>query len=101
MHRTALLATSGGLIMGVLHTRSQAPSLNRLQLSVNHSLRATAATTLFKADVPEKVIQERTSHRSLDALRKYEHSTERQHGAASNILAIRNEVDYQKALCSV
>ena len=35
------------------------------------------------------------------ALRKYERSTERQHGAASKILAIRNEVNYQKALCSV
>ena len=76
-------------------------ALNRLQLSVNHSLRATAATVLFKANVPEKVIQERTGHRSLDALRKYERSTERQHDAASKILAIRNEVDYQKALCSV
>ena len=84
-----------------LPLRAQAPPLNRLQLSVNHSLCATAATALFKADVPEKVIQERTGHRSLDALRKYERSTERQHGAASKILAIRNEVDYQKALCSV
>ena len=69
-----------------------------LETRTNHSLRATAATALFQADVPEKVIQERTGHRSLDALRKYERSTERQHGAASKI---RNEVDYQKALCSV
>ena len=72
-----------------------------LETRTNHSLRATAATALFKADVPEKVIQERTGHRSLDALLKYERSTERQHGAASKILAIRKEVDYQKALCSV
>ena len=35
----------------------------------------------------------------MDALRKYEQSTERQHGAASKILAISNEVNYEKALC--
>ena len=70
-----------------------------LETRTNHSLRATAATALF--DIPEKVIHERTGHRSLDALRKYERSTERQHGVASKILAIRKEVDYQKALCSV
>ena len=72
-----------------------------LETRTNHSLRATATNALYKADVPEKVIQERTGHRSLDALRKYERSTERQHGTASKILAIRKEVDYQKALCSV
>ena len=34
----------------------------------NHSLRATGASQLFQANVPEKVIQERTGHRSLEAL---------------------------------
>jgi integrase len=34
----------------------------------NHSLRATGATRLFEANVPEKLIQERTGHRSIDAL---------------------------------
>ena len=72
-----------------------------LETRTNHSLRATAATALFKANVPGKVIQERTGHRSLDTLRKYECSTERQHGAASKTIAIREEVDYQKTLCSV
>ena len=38
----------------------------------NHSLRATGATRLFEANVPEKLIQERTGHRSIDALRMYE-----------------------------
>ncbi len=34
----------------------------------NHSLRATSATQLYRSGVPEKVIQERTGHRSLEAL---------------------------------
>ena len=35
----------------------------------NHSLRATGATELYKAEVPEKIIQERTGHCSLECLR--------------------------------
>ena len=31
----------------------------------NHTLRATGATELYQAGVPEKVIQERTGHLSL------------------------------------
>ena len=61
----------------------------------NHSLRATAATALFKANVLEKVIQERTGHHSIDALRLYERSNDVQHGAASRILALGKEVEYQ------
>ena len=38
----------------------------------NHSLRATAATEMFRQGVPEKVIQEQTGHRSIEALRTYE-----------------------------
>ena len=34
----------------------------------NHNLRATGASQRFQAYVPEKVIQERTGHRSLEAL---------------------------------
>ena len=34
----------------------------------NHSLRASGATEMFKAGVPEKIIQERTGHRSLKLL---------------------------------
>ena len=36
------------------------------------SLRATGATELYKNGVPEKLIQERTGHRSLEALCVYE-----------------------------
>ena len=40
-----------------------------LETRTNHSLRATAATALFKADVPEKVIQERTGQATREHAR--------------------------------
>ena len=52
----------------------------------NHSLRATGATELFQSNVPEKVIQNITGHRSLKALRQYEKVGDTQKQAASNIL---------------
>ena len=42
----------------------------------NHSLRATSASHLFAANVPEKVIQEKSEHWSLAGLRAYEKTTE-------------------------
>ena len=56
----------------------------------NHSLRATGATTLFRASVPEKLIQQRTGHRSVEALRQYEHTTTSQHEKVSKVLASVN-----------
>ena len=41
----------------------------------SHSLRATGVSSLFQAGVPEKVIQERSGHRSLDGLQQYQHTT--------------------------
>ena len=38
----------------------------------NHSLRVSGATSLFEAGVPERVIQQRTGHRSLLSLQMYE-----------------------------
>ncbi len=38
----------------------------------NHSLRATAVTRMFNKGVPEKLIAEKSGHRSLKALRVYE-----------------------------
>ena len=38
----------------------------------NHSLRAYGASSMFQAGVPEKLIQQRTGHRTLEALRQYE-----------------------------
>ena len=45
----------------------------------NHSLRVTGASVLFQANVPEKIIQERTGHRSIKALRLYACTTGEQH----------------------
>ena len=45
------------------------------------------ATTLFEKGVSEKIIQEHTGHRSLEALRIYEHTNTAQHQAVSNISA--------------
>ena len=38
----------------------------------NHSGRATAATTLLKAGIPDKMALKRTGHRSLESLREYQ-----------------------------
>ena len=63
----------------------------------NHSLRATAATALFEANIPEKLIQERTGPHSVDALQQYQRSTVQQHQATSKISATNNGLDYQEA----
>ncbi len=55
----------------------------------NHSLRASSATAMYNARIPEKLIQERTGHRSLDALRTYERSNDQQQKeAVSSILSL-------------
>ena len=51
----------------------------------NHSFRATGATELFSAGVPEKIIQQRIGHRSTKALRVYQRTTLEQYQAVSNI----------------
>ena len=52
----------------------------------NHSLRATGASEMFQANLPEHVIQSRTGHLSLKALRTYERVTEEQQKEACKIL---------------
>ena len=54
----------------------------------NHSLRTTAATEMFHANT-RKLVQERTGHRSLTALRLYEHTTEAEHQVVSEVLAAK------------
>ena len=53
----------------------------------NHSLRAYGATTLFQAQVPETLIQQRTGHGSLDALRQYKRTSAAQLLDVSNIIS--------------
>ena len=52
----------------------------------NHSLRATGAARLFAANVPEKMIQQRTGHRSVEALRLYERTSVAQEQTVSSLL---------------
>ena len=52
----------------------------------NHSLRATGATALFDAGVSEAVIQKRTGHKSISALRQYERVTTTQNQLVANVL---------------
>ena len=65
----------------------------------NHSLRATGATHQYNAGVPEKTIQQRTGHRSLDSLCVYECTSVQQHRAVMNIfcqLYTRPEVCFEE-----
>ena len=64
----------------------------------NHSLRATGATQLYESGVPEKVIQERTGHRSLEALRVYERSNDTQHKVASSVLCASSVKQAKKSI---
>ena len=57
------------------------------EIYTNHSLRAYGATTLFQGKVPEKVIQQRTGHKSINSLRQYERTTETQLLDVSNVLS--------------
>ncbi len=51
----------------------------------NHSLRATGASALFNAGVPEKLIRDVTGHRS-NALQLYERPTLQQKQSVSSVL---------------
>ena len=53
----------------------------------NHSLRVAGTSALFDAEVPEKIIQSRTGHKSTDGLIAYERVTDIQHEKLSKILS--------------
>ena len=63
-----------------------------------HSLHATGASELFEARVPEKIIKERTGHRSLEVLRLYERTTSNQHQAVSKVLSGQRKTTFQEAV---
>ena len=67
----------------------------------NHSLRVSGATSLYSGGVPEREIQQRTGHRSLEALRRYERTTEQQNQAVSNMLASSVDLPYDYHLAHV
>ena len=64
----------------------------------NHSLRATGATTLFRSNVPEKIIQKTTGHRSLEALRMYERTSTEQHQAVSKLMMSTKKTSYEEQM---
>ena len=57
-----------------------------IESKTNHCLRATGATSMFRSNVLEKIIQNVTGHRSLEAFRKYEKASDDQHQAVSKIM---------------
>ena len=74
----------------------------------NHSLCASGTTTVFRANVPEKIIQKMTDHRSIEVLRTYKRvSTDQQKTVSKVLMAnasfengeqsvqIRNEVTHR------
>lgn len=64
----------------------------------NHSLRAAGVSQLFEAGVIEKIIQSRSGHRSLEALRLYERVISAQEKAVSTILASETQRKFHKEL---
>ena len=60
-----------------------------------------AATQLYEARVPEKLIQEHTGHRSIDALREYERTTTNQTLAVSRVLVFVQKRTYANTLQQV
>ena len=60
----------------------------------NHSLRATSKTRIFQSGVQEKIIQEKTGHRSLTGLRCYARTTAEQEQNVTRILgSVDSNVD--------
>ena len=62
----------------------------------NYSRCATSVTQTYETGVLEKVIQEWTGHRSLEALWAYERTTSQQHQAVSSVLAAQHTCVYNE-----
>ena len=52
----------------------------------NHSLRATAITRMFNGNIPEKVIADKSGHRSIKGLRAYEKTSVQLEQAAGELI---------------
>ena len=61
------------------------------QSFTNHSLRAYGVSKLFQANVPEKLIMERSGHRSIEGVRKYERTGVQQELQVCNVLSSGKE----------
>ena len=62
----------------------------------NHSLRATGISRMYSKEVPEKIIQEWSGHKSLIALRRYEHTSMEQQAAVSSLLSSTSSTSYKE-----
>ena len=63
----------------------------------NHSLRVTSATRMYKGGIPERMIQARTGHKSIEALRVYERPGMEQNIQACKALANITNQDLSKS----
>ena len=66
-----------------------------IQDKTNHSLTVTEASRMYECHVPEKLIKERTGHRSIDALRVYECESLTQQQAVSSVVASTQYMDFK------
>ena len=53
---------------------------------------------MFQANVPEKIIQSTTGHRSIDGLRRYERISTEQHRALSRVMMSSETTTYKEQL---
>ena len=69
----------------------------------NHSGRATAATALLKAGIPDKMALQRTGHRTLESLREYQsldmNDTKRVLDVLSSTRADNAEICEKQQIC--
>ena len=62
------------------------PSLRVTSVKINPSLRVTSVTRLFQSGAAEQLIMECTGHRSLDGVRAYKRTSNKQHKSVSDVL---------------
>jgi len=67
----------------------------------NHSLRATSITRMFTSKVPEKIIAEKSGHRSLAALRSYEHTSCELEQAAGRAIVSDDRLSYDNQMAKI
>ena len=79
-------AMSHNTLKAMLKTMFKEAGLNADKIT-NHSLRATATTRMIDAGIPEKVIMDRTGHHSLDGLKPYCRTTDRQQQLVSKVIS--------------
>ena len=70
-----------------VHTKHNGSKSCIFATLVGKGLRATAMTRMYNLGVPEKLIADKSGHRSIDGLRAYEHPSSVMEKAAGEIIA--------------